>query len=139
MIMAHISIVIPVYKAELCLYELYSRLKKSLELITEDFEIILVEDCGGDRSWNIIEELSKHDKRVKGIQLSRNFGQHYAITAGMDCADGDWYVVMDCDLQDRPEEIPRLYNKAIEGYEIVLARRGKRKDPKNIPSPWEYF
>ncbi len=127
--MAHISVIIPVYKAEDCLQELYSRLKGSLETITRDFEIIMVEDWGGDRSWEIIHEFSRLDGRVKGIQFSRNFGQHYGITAGLDHCDGDWVVVMDCDLQDRPEEIPNLYAKAQEGYDVVLARRGKRKDP----------
>ena len=126
--MAHISVIIPVYKAEDCLHELYNRLKQSLETITKDFEILMVEDCGGDRSWNIIEELSRKDKRVKGIQFSRNFGQHYGITAGLDFCDGNWVVVMDCDLQDQPEEIPRLYAKAQEGYNVVLARRNNRKD-----------
>ena len=71
--MAHISVVVPVYKAEGCLHELYNRLKPSLEVITTDFEIIMVEDCGGDRSWEIIEELAKQDKRIKGIQFSRCF------------------------------------------------------------------
>jgi dolichol-phosphate mannosyltransferase len=127
--MALISVVIPVYKAEDCLTELYSRLKKSLETISENFEIVMVEDCGGDKSWPIISELAKNDYRVKGFQFSRNFGQHYGITAGLDNCDGDWVVVMDCDLQDRPEEIPRLYEKAIEGYDVVLARRGRRNDP----------
>ncbi len=127
--MAHISIVIPVYKAEACLVELYRQLKGALEPLTQDFEILLVEDCGGDRSWQIIEDLARHDTRVKGLQFSRNFGQHYGITAGLDHCDGDWVIVMDCDLQDRPEEIPRLYAKALEGHEIVLARRGKRNDP----------
>lgn len=126
--MAHISVVIPVYKAEGCLRELYQRLNSALELISKDYEIILVEDCGGDRSWNIIQELAQEDLRVKGIQFSRNFGQHYGITAGLDHCHGDWIVVMDCDLQDRPEEIPRLYAKAQEGYDVVLARRGKRQD-----------
>ncbi|MBN3941741.1 MAG: glycosyltransferase family 2 protein [Nostoc sp.] len=126
--MAYISVVIPVYKAEGCLHELYQRLKASIEIISEDFEIILVEDCGGDRSWEIIVELAKKDPRVKGIQLSRNFGQHYGITAGLDHCNAEWVVVMDCDLQERPEEIPRLYAKAQEGYDIVLTRRGKRKD-----------
>lgn len=125
----HISVVIPVYKAQECLHELYRRLKISLETITNDFEIILVEDCGGDRSWEIIQELTQADPRVKGIQFSRNFGQHYGITAGLDYCNGDWVVVMDCDLQDRPEEIPRLYTKALEGYDVVLADRGDRRDP----------
>jgi dolichol-phosphate mannosyltransferase len=124
-----ISIVVPVYKAENCLDELYRRLTKALETITRNFEIVLVEDCGGDRSWEIIEQLAGQDERVKGIQFSRNFGQHYGITAGLDHCAGDWVVVMDCDLQDRPEEIPRLYAKAQEGYDIVLARRGVRQDP----------
>ena len=125
--MAHLSVVIPVYKAESCLHELYRRLKVSLEEISDDFEIIMVEDCGGDRSWDIILELNRLDKRVRGIQFSRNFGQHYGITAGLARARGDWVVIMDCDLQDRPEEIPRLYAKALEGFDIVQARRGKRK------------
>lgn len=124
----HLSVVIPVYKAEGCLQELYRRLRASLETITVDFEIILVEDCGGDRSWPIIRELAQADPRVKGMQFSRNFGQHYGITAGLDHCSGDWVVVMDCDLQDQPEEIPRLYAKAQEGYEVVLARRGRRQD-----------
>lgn len=138
--MPHISVVIPVYKAEGCLEELYRRLKISLEAITIDFEILLVEDCGGDRSWPIIVDLAKRDARVKGIQFSRNFGQHYGITAGLDHCDGDWVVVMDCDLQDRPEEIPRLYAKAQEGFDVVLARRGRRNDPavKRFTS-WLYY
>ena len=138
--MAHISVVIPVYRAESCLEELYRRLKAALEPLTADFEIMLVEDCGGDRSWPLIVELAQRDPRVKGIQFSRNFGQHYGITAGLDRCNGDWVVVMDCDLQDRPEEIPRLYAKAQEGHEIVVARRGKRSDPllKRFSS-WLYY
>lgn len=126
--MPHISVVIPVYKAEGCLDELYRRLRASLDPITDDFEILLVEDCGGDRSWPMIVDLAQRDPRVRGIQFSRNFGQHYGITAGLNYCDGDWVVVMDCDLQDRPEEIPRLYAKAQEGYDVVLARRGRRQD-----------
>jgi glycosyltransferase involved in cell wall biosynthesis len=127
--MAHISVVTPVYRAEGCLGELYTRLVAALESVTRDFEIVMVEDCGGDRSWEIIGELAAADPRVKGLQFSRNFGQHYGITAGLDHCDGDWVVVMDCDLQDRPEEIPRLYAKAQEGYDVVLALRGKRNHP----------
>ena len=136
----HISVVIPVYKAENSLDELYSRLKVSLEQISLDFEIVMVEDCGGDSSWQIIERLAATDSRVRGIQLSRNFGQHYGITAGLDACRGEWVVVMDCDLQDRPEEIPHLYFKAQEGFDIVLALRGKRSDPlsKRITS-WLFY
>jgi glycosyltransferase involved in cell wall biosynthesis len=136
----HLSVVIPVYKAEHCLDELYLRLKTALESISPNFEIVLVEDCGGDNSWQVIERLAVADPRVRGIQFSRNFGQHYGITAGLDNCHGDWVVVMDCDLQDRPEEIPRLYTKAQEGYDIVLARRGARQDPflKRITS-WLFY
>ena len=132
--MALISVVTPVYRAEDCLEELYRRLVAALSGITQDFEIIMVEDCGGDRSWEIIQDLARRDARVKGIQFSRNFGQHYGITAGLDHCDGDWVVVMDCDLQDRPEEIPRLYARAREGYEVVVARRGANGASKRLSS-----
>lgn len=124
----HISVVTPVYEAEGCLHELYRRLVSSLEPLSPDFEIIMVEDCGRDRSWDIIVELAKKDPRVKGIHFSRNFGQHYAISAGLDYAKGDWVVVMDCDLQDQPEEIRKMYNKAQEGYDVVFGRRSQRQD-----------
>lgn len=125
---SEISVVIPVYKSEDCLHELYRRLRTTLESITKEFEIVLVEDCGGDASWEIIKELSLLDPRIKGIKFSRNFGQHYGISAGLDNCCGDWVIVMDCDLQDQPEEIPRLYEKALEGHDIVVARREERQD-----------
>lgn len=123
-----ISIVSPVYRAEKIIDKLVDLNISELSKITSDFEIILVEDCGPDNSWEKIIENCKKDSRVKGMKLSRNFGQHYAITAGLDHANGEWVVVMDCDLQDRPEEIISLYNKAKEGYDIVLARREARVD-----------
>ena len=123
-----LSIVSPVYKAEQIIDELVQRIRDAVEGITPDYEIILVEDGGGDGSWEKITWHSDRDSRVKGIKLSRNFGQHNAITAGLDHCRGDWVVVMDCDLQDRPEEIPRLYAEALEGYDIVYARRKQRQD-----------
>ncbi len=123
-----ISVVTPVYKAADCLAELHSRLVKELEAITPNFEIVMIEDCGGDRSWEVISELAAKDPRVRGYQLSRNFGQHYAIAAGLDAARGEWVAIMDCDLQDAPEEIGRLYAEAQKGFEVVLARRAQRKD-----------
>lgn len=123
-----ISVVSPIYRAELVLEELVSRLDKTFQELNVAFEIILVDDSSPDNSWEKIVELSKLNSKVKGIQLSRNFGQHYAITAGLQHAKGDWIVVMDCDLQDRPEEILSLYNKTQEGYDIVYARREIRQD-----------
>ena len=139
-VLPHISVVIPVYRTACFIQELYNRLNKVIEPITTNFEIIMVEDCGGDNSWQLITEIAKKDSRVKGIQFSRNFGQHYGITAGLDVASGDWVVVMDGDLQDRPEEILRLYEKAQEGYSVVLARRLERNYPffHNITSKLFY-
>ena len=123
-----ISVVSPIYGCKECLFDLYDRLVKTLGQITENFEIILVNDACPQGSWERIVLLCAKDPRVKGINLSRNFGQHYAITAGLDHAKGDWVVVMDCDLQDRPEEIIKLYNKASDGYDIVFGRRAERQD-----------
>jgi len=108
--------------------ELVRRISESVGSITQHYEIILVNDASPDNSWNVIRAECEKDSRVKGINLSRNFGQHYAITAGLSYAKGEWVVVMDCDLQDRPEEIPNLYNKAIEGYDSVFAQRINRSD-----------
>lgn len=126
--MPHISVVSPVYKAENIIPVLVERIEKSLEQITEDYEIILVEDASPDNSWEAIEQVIEKKSRVTGIRLSRNFGQHYAITAGLDHANGEWIIVMDCDLQDQPEEVKKMYDKAMEGYDAVLARRFERKD-----------
>ena len=122
------SIVSPVYRAENIVDKLVEEIVKAVTPITPDFEIILVEDGSPDRSWEHIAAQCAQDKRVKGIKLSRNFGQHNAITAGLQAAIGEWIVVMDCDLQDRPDEIPNLYAKAQEGFDIVFARRTLRQD-----------
>ncbi len=123
-----ISVVIPVYGCKTALKELYERLTASLSQIAKDYEIILVNDACPQNSWEVIEELCSMDARVVGIELARNFGQIKAITAGLDYSSGEWVVVMDCDLQDRPEEIINLYHKAQEGYDVVFARRANRKD-----------
>lgn len=124
----HISVVTPAYKCSECIAELHRRLTIALGSITAKYEIIFVDDGSPHDDWQVIRAICNSDSRVRGIKLSRNFGQHRAITAGLDYARGDWVVVMDCDLQDRPEEIPKLYQKAQEGFEIVLARRNGRND-----------
>ncbi|MDE1327130.1 glycosyltransferase family 2 protein [Vibrio aestuarianus] len=123
-----LSVVIPVYGACESLDELISRLTSTLKTKTNDFEIILVNDASPDRSWDIIKENASIDPRVKGINLSRNFGQHRAINAGLAHSQGRWVVVMDCDLQDRPEDICILYEKALEGFDVVFGKRTERKD-----------
>ncbi len=124
----HISVVVPVYGCARSLVELYEKLKETLGRVTNDFEIIMVNDSSPDDAWDVIREISKEDTRLKGINLSRNFGQHNAITAGLDFCKGDWIVVMDCDLQDTPGEILKLYAKAQEGFDIVFASRLIRND-----------
>ena len=128
MIRPHISVVTPVYGKQLDLQGLYDRLVAALSPITSDFEIIMVNDASPDDAWSVIKRLSSEDARVRGINLSKNFGQHQAITAGLHYVRGDWTVVMDCDLQDRPEEIPNFYAKAQEGYDVVVGRRYNRRD-----------
>ena len=124
-----ISVVIPVFKCAECLRHLQERLDSALAQIPGEHEIILVDDRSPDESWDILRELAAEDDSVRLIRLSRNFGQHAAITAGIESARGRWIVVMDCDLQDPPEEIPRLYARALEGAEIVYARRTARQGP----------
>lgn len=124
----HISVVSPEYKGEKMVAELVRRIVESVSTITEDYEIILVNDASPDNSWDEIVKQCQLNSKVKGINLSRNFGQHYAITAGLSYSKGDWVVVMDCDLQDRPEEIPNLYRKAQEGWDVVFAQRKERRD-----------
>jgi len=117
-----------VYNAEKLVDPLVERIAASVSAITPDFEIVLVDDFSPDSSWKKIEATCKKFPYVKGIKLSKNFGQQHAIAAGMENAKGSWIVIMDCDLQDRPEEIPNLYNKALEGFDIVLASRVQRRD-----------
>ena len=135
-----LSIVSPVYRAEKMVQTLVERIVKSVSTITEDYEIILVNDASPDASWQMIEQECALNKKVRGLDLSRNFGQHYAITAGLNYAKGEWVVVMDCDLQDRPEEIPALYAKAQEGYDSVFAQRVQREDKwyKRLSSKFFY-
>ena len=128
--MAHLSVVIPVYNESSLIDELVKRVKTNVQLITDDYEIIIVDDGSQDNTWNLLENEAKTENRVKGIKFSRNFGHHYAISAGLHYSDGEWVVVMDGDLQDRPEVIPDLYKKALEGFDVVFVSRQNR--PENL-------
>lgn len=119
----HLSVVSPVFNEEACVRELCRQLAAALPAITEDYEILLVDDGSRDRTWEIIGELTAADPRVKGLRFSRNFGHHMALTAGLDHCAGDWVVLMDSDLQDPPDAIPALYARAREGFDVVVARR----------------
>jgi len=126
--MPYISIVIPLYCCSEAIPELTRRLKHTLANISDEYEIIYINDASPENDWEIVELEAISDRRIKGINLSRSFGQHYAITAGLMHASGEWVVVMDGDLQDQPEEISKLLNKASEGFDIVFAQRHRRRD-----------
>src|SRR5262245_56132763 len=121
--MPELSVVIPVYGCRDCLEALHRRLSESLSEITEDFELVFVDDRSQDGSWQALLDVAGSDPRSRLLRLSRNFGQHRAITAGLAESSGSWVVVMDCDLEDRPEDIAKLYAKAKEGYDFVLTGR----------------
>jgi dolichol-phosphate mannosyltransferase len=121
-----LSVVVPVYGCGACVGHLHERLTAVLAEMGISYEIVLVDDRAGDGSWPQIERLAAADSAVRGLLLSRNFGQHAAITAGLRHARGERVAVMDCDLQDPPEDLPRLYAKSLEGYEIVFGRRVRK-------------
>lgn len=114
-----LSVVIPVYRSQESLRELYRRLVGTLTGMGASFEILFVEDCGGDNSWSVIQELAAADERVRGFQMSRNYGQHNALLAGIRAANGELIVTLDDDLQHPPEELPKLLAKIKEGYDVV--------------------
>lgn len=121
------SIVVPVYNEEAVIIESYKRLKQVMDSLQESYEIIFVNDGSRDKSALIVSELCEMDKNVKLINFSRNFGHQIAVTAGMDFTEGDAVVVIDADLQDPPEVIPKMIEKWKEGYEVVYGKRIERK------------
>ena len=123
-----ISFVSPVYKAEKILDKLVDEIQKTMLVLGKPYEIILIDDRSPDKSWDVMKVISCKFPEVKSVRLSRNFGQHPAIMAGLTLAKGEWVVVLDCDLQDQPKEVLKLYNKAQEGFDVVLAKRENRQD-----------
>ena len=122
-----ISIVTPSYRCSTCLVELHRRLKNVLSKLTDDYEIIIVNDHSPDNDWVVISNIIQNDNKVIGINLSRNFGHQAAVTAGLQNATGDIIIIMDADLQDPPEVITKMVDKYKEGFEIVYAVRKERK------------
>jgi polyisoprenyl-phosphate glycosyltransferase len=122
-----LSVVVPVYGCADCLGSLHERLTRSVAQVTDRYEFVFVDDRSLDGGWEVLQRLAREDAHVRAYRLSRNFGQDAAITAGLAQARGQWAVVMDCDLQEAPEDIPRLWAAAGEGYDMVrTVRRGWR-------------
>jgi dolichol-phosphate mannosyltransferase len=122
-----LSVVVPVYGCADCLAALQSRLTRSVAEITDSYEFVFIDDRSRDDGWAVLQRLARGDHHVRAFRLSRNFGQDAAITAGLAQARGQWVVVMDCDLEEPPEEIPRMWAAAGEGYDVVrTTRRGWR-------------
>ena len=124
--MVDLSIVVPVFNCGSCLRHLHERLVATLSELGCTYELVFVDDRSVDDGWEVLNELAAGDPALRLVRLSRNFGQHAAITAGLEVSRGRFVVVMDCDLQDRPEDIPRLWEKAQEGYDIVFTERRRR-------------
>jgi len=122
-----LSIVIPVYNEEKIINELYKRLSKSVQIITQDYELIFINDGSKDNTLFLLKNLTSKDIRVKYINFSRNFGHQIAVTAGIDMANAEALVIIDGDLQDPPELIPKMYEKYKEGFKVVYAKRKERK------------
>lgn len=123
-----LSFVSPAYGCPDALEELCQRIDTVCDRLACSYEIILVDDACPRNSWHHITQIAKRNSAVKGYRLSRNFGQHAAIQAGLAQSKGEWMIVMDCDLQDQPECVADVYQKALEGYDIVRARRSNRCD-----------
>lgn len=135
-----LSVVIPVYGCAACLEALHARLSMTLTTAVDSFEVIYVDDRAPDNAWPILERLADGDPRIVALRLSRNFGQHAAITAGLAESRGRWVVVMDCDLQDPPELIPQLLAEARAGADIVLAQReGVYQSPWRLAANRLYY
>lgn len=134
-----LSIVSPVFLAEQSLEPLVQAIDSAVQGMDVDgYEIVLVEDGSPDNSWSAIQQICRRLEHVKGVRFSRNFGQHYAITAGLNASAGNWVVVMDCDLQDDPAYIPELYAAARAGYDVVYTVKQSRRHRgiKNVLSKW---
>lgn len=123
-----LSVVVPIFNEQLIIDELYKRLKKSLDPLNISHEIIFINDGSSDNSLNILKKLAKNSNQVKVISFSRNFGHMSSVNAGLLASSGQYVVIMDGDLQDPPEIIPKLLQKAKEGFDVVFAVKKKRKE-----------
>ena len=135
-----ISVVVPLYNEEESLPELYAWIERVMDAHHVTYEVIFVNDGSTDHSWQVIEELSRKSKEVKGIKFRRNYGKSPALFCGFEKAEGDVVITMDADLQDSPDEIPELYRMITEeGYDLVSGWKQKRYDPLSKTIPTKLF
>lgn len=127
--MSKISIIIPIYYNEDTLLQLYQEMKDKILDTIGDYEIVMVNDGSKDNSWNIMNQIRDMDENVKLVNLSRNFGEHAAILAGLSECTGDCAVTKQADLAEEPELIVKMYDKWKEGNKVVIATREQRDDP----------
>lgn len=121
------SVIIPVFNEEANIRLLYGRMKEVMESLSPDFELLFVNDGSRDQTLSLIKELTLSDQRVRFIDLSRNFGHQIAVSAGLDSCTGERVIIIDADLQDPPELIPSMAARMDEGFQVVYARRKKRR------------
>ena len=124
------SIIAPLYNEKDNIFEFIARINETVKETVKEFEIIFVDDGSSDGTWSEVEKFAQRQKNIKAIKFTRNFGHHYAISAGLEVAEGLWTVVMDSDLQDRPEAIPELLKEAKKGFDVVFVNRIARKDSR---------
>lgn len=122
------SVVIPVYNSEASLEELCNRISEVFGRLKESYEIILVDDSSADNSWAIMKALREKDNNIKIIRLMRNFGQHNALMCGFHHVSGRYVITMDDDLQNPPEEIPKLIDEIKKGYDLVIGALEVKRD-----------
>ncbi|HEX2965263.1 MAG TPA: glycosyltransferase family 2 protein, partial [Syntrophorhabdaceae bacterium] len=132
----YLSVLIPVLNEEESLPELHRRLLATLDALGKPYEIVYINDGSMDRTEVLLEKYHANDSRVKIIEFNKNYGQHMALFAGFEFAKGEIVITIDADLQNPPEEIPKLVSKAEEGFEIVATYRKRRKDSifRKLPS-----
>jgi glycosyltransferase involved in cell wall biosynthesis len=134
-----VSLVIPLFNEEESLPELCEWVDRVCRVNALAYEIILVDDGSTDRSWDVVERLSQTNENIKGIRFTRNYGKSAALNEGFQVVKGEVVITMDADLQDNPDEIPALYKKIKEGYDIVSGWKKKRKDPLEKRLPSKFF
>ena len=127
--MPHLTVVAPLFNEAACVQALMTRVSAALEGVTDSWSLHLVDDGSSDETWSLVSAAASDEQRIVGVRLSQNVGQFTAIRAGLSTCDADWVVVMDGDLQEPPESIPALYAAALDGHDLVLARKVARNQP----------